>query len=128
MAAELLPILHDLYCSHVTEYHGRDNTFNRGSATDKLLRGHIEGRWRVGTYFDPGDGTVTLGVIDLDRVDPRRRPAEEHVERDIRARERQEGVTKVAAITRSPSFSRSPSSTTMTIRPWRISSSTSGMG
>jgi len=66
MAMELLPILRDLYCSHVTEYHGRDKTFNRGPLTDEVLRGHLEGRLRVGTYFDPGDGTVILGVIDLD--------------------------------------------------------------
>jgi hypothetical protein len=32
------------------------------------------------------------------------------------------GVTNCAAIVRSPSFSRSSSSTTTTIRPWRMSS------
>lgn len=65
MTAELLPYLRDLY-GHVTAYHGRGKTFNRGPLTDELLRGHLEGRLRVGTYFDPGDGTVKLGVIDLD--------------------------------------------------------------
>src|ERR1051325_3310011 len=37
------------------------------------------------------------------------------------------GVTLLAAMVRSPSFSRSSSSTTTTMRPWRMSSMTSGM-
>jgi len=70
-AVELLPILRDLYSSHVTGYHGRNNTLVREPLTDEVLLGHLEGRWRVGTYFDPGDGTVILGVIDLDnKEDP----------------------------------------------------------
>ena len=70
-AVELLPILRDLYSSHVTGYHGRNNTLVREPLTDAVLLGHLEGRWRVGTYFDPGDGTVILGVIDLDnKEDP----------------------------------------------------------
>lgn len=66
MTAKLLPFLQDLYCSHVTGYYGRDNTLVRGPLTDAALLGHLGGGPRVGTYFDPGDGTVRLGVIDLD--------------------------------------------------------------
>jgi hypothetical protein len=66
MTAKLLPYLRDLYGSHVTAYHGRDKTFNRGPLTDEVLIAHLEGRLRVGAYLDIGDGTVKLGVIDLD--------------------------------------------------------------
>lgn len=65
-ARELLHCLRDLYASHVTQYFGRDNSLVREPLTDEVLLGHLDGRWRVGTYFDPGDGTVLLGVIDLD--------------------------------------------------------------
>ena len=65
MTAQLLPYLRDLY-GHVTAYHGRGKTFDRRPLTDEVLLGHLEGRLRAGAYFDPGDGTVKLGVIDLD--------------------------------------------------------------
>ena len=59
--------LRDLYGGHVTRYFGRNNSLVLEELTDAVLLNHLEGKDRIGMYFDAGDGTVRLGVIDFDR-------------------------------------------------------------